>query len=43
MAADPKAGARFAGAFAEELGKWLARLVIAAVVAAMSGYLALPH
>ena len=43
MAAEPKTSARFAGAFAEELGKWLARLVIAAIAAAMSGCLALPH
>lgn len=33
----------FPGAFAEERGKWLARLVIAVIAAAMSGYLALPR
>lgn len=43
MSAEPKINARFANAFAEELGKWVARLVIAAIVVATSGYLELPR
>lgn len=42
MASDPGPTARFTGAFAEELGKWAARLVIAAVVALAGGYILLP-
>lgn len=33
---------RFAGAFLEELGRWTARLVIAAVIVLASGFLILP-
>jgi hypothetical protein len=39
----PTIRARFAGAFADEFGKWTARLPIAAVVAASSFLLNLPH
>ena len=42
MAANRRAGTRFASAFVEELGKWAARLVIAAIVAIMTGYVSLP-
>jgi hypothetical protein len=42
MASEPRPIDRFTGAFAEELGKWAARVVIALVVAAASGYILLP-
>lgn len=34
---------RFTGAFWEELGRWAARLVIAAIFALASGFVNLPH
>ena len=34
---------RFTGAFLEELGRWSARLVIAAVIAVASGFIVLPN
>lgn len=42
MASEPRPIDRFASAFAEELGKWAARVVIALVVAVASGYILLP-
>ena len=42
MASEPRSIDRFTGAFVEELGKWAARVVIALVVAAASGYILLP-
>ncbi|WP_257211700.1 hypothetical protein [Sphingobium sp. IP1] len=42
MASDPKKGNRFASAFADELGKWAARLLIAGIVAVFSGYVTFP-
>ena len=42
MASEPRLIDRFTGAFVEELGKWAARVVIALVVAATSGYILLP-
>lgn len=42
MTSDPKKFDRFAGAFADELGKWAARLLIASVAAVLSGYVTLP-
>jgi hypothetical protein len=43
MAKGSKAGDRFTGAFLEELGKWSARLLIAAAIALASGFIILPH
>ena len=42
MASEPRPIDRFTGAFIEELSKWAARMVIALVVAAASGYILLP-
>jgi len=42
MASEPRLIDRFTGAFVEEIGKWAARLVIALVIAAASGYILLP-
>jgi hypothetical protein len=42
MASEPRPIDRFTGAFVEELGKWAARVAIALVVAAASGYILLP-
>lgn len=42
MASEPRPFERFTGAFVEELGKWAARVMIALVVAAVSGYILLP-
>lgn len=42
MLTGPTSSARFASAFAEELGRWAARLVIAAIIAIMSGCISLP-
>lgn len=42
MGIEPRPIDRFTGAFVEELGKWAARVVIALVVAAASGYILLP-
>lgn len=42
MASEPRPIERFTSAFVEELGKWAARVVIALVVAAASGYILLP-
>ncbi|MDE0879625.1 MAG: hypothetical protein OSB00_13330 [Sphingomonas bacterium] len=42
MASEPGPIDRFTGAFVEELGKWAARIVIALVVEAASGYILLP-
>ena len=42
MASEPRLIDRFAGAFVEEIGKWSARVVIALVIGAASGYILLP-
>jgi len=42
MASEPRLIDRFTGAFVEEIGKWAARVLIALVVAAASGYILLP-
>ncbi|MFZ5744377.1 MAG: hypothetical protein ACOY7T_07840 [Pseudomonadota bacterium] len=41
MASEPRLIDRFTGAFVEEIGKWAARVLIALVVAAASGYILL--
>jgi hypothetical protein len=42
MATERKPIDRFTGAFVEELGKWAARVVIAAVVAVAGGCILMP-
>lgn len=42
MAGTNKPVDRFTGAFVEELGRWSARLVIAAMIALASGFIVLP-
>jgi hypothetical protein len=42
MASEPKPIDRFTCAFIVDLGKWAARVVIALVVEAASGYILLP-
>lgn len=43
MAGTSKPLDRFTGAFLKELGRWSARLVIAAVIALASGLIVLPN
>lgn len=43
MAGTSKPLDRLTGAFLEELGRWSARLVIAAVIALASGFIVLPN
>jgi hypothetical protein len=42
MAGDCRPTRVFAAAFAEELGKWAARVLIAAIVALAGGFILLP-
>jgi hypothetical protein len=42
MASEPRLIDRFTGAFVEEIGKWVARVLIALMVATASGYFLLP-
>lgn len=42
MASEPRLIDRFTCAFVEEIAKWAARVVIALVVGAASGYILLP-
>ncbi|EHJ57943.1 hypothetical protein [Novosphingobium pentaromativorans] len=43
MTATSKLLERFTGALLEELGRWSARLVIAAVIGLASGFIVLPN
>jgi hypothetical protein len=43
MAGNSKPVDRFTGAFLEELGRWSARVVIAAIIAIASGFIVLPN